>query len=382
MDFVLRCLIDGDLILEYFTDRQESKLKELSELVFHYAQHEDQYEFYLIGPGFYAVKGFLFGYHNTDESNANLILKKLKEEYKFKIYHVTQEIKKMADECDISDTLSAIEFCCAIHGGFDVIVTENPQNFAHENTMENSVKIMGVSDLESEYNRRKSELENFRNKLENTYFGLEKTTVPNEQELTEEKSSLDTVPNKLNPDFTQLENPSLDCKLSSVSYSSNIKSLRESKGYSYEQLAFLTGKTPEIVQAWEKGSQLENLILLQEISHHLNCKIEDLITRKLTRNQSNIKSLREERELSQGQLAFVLGKTPDLIEEWETGKGVQFQEFLVFFELAEHFNCSVQDLMIVATIDDNSPAIVAKELDDDNQAIVAEELIENSDQEN
>ncbi|GBF80822.1 helix-turn-helix domain-containing protein [Aphanothece sacrum] len=129
----------------------------------------------------------------------------------------------------------------------------------------------------------------------------------------------------------------------------NIKLLREKKEHSQEQLAALVGKTPDIIKVWEEGQGFEEIKQFFELAQALNCQIDDLIqinydvSNKL-KIRSKIRNLIENNTtLTQSQLAFLVGETPDIIKKWEEGQ--ELQELIPYFQLAQELDCKLSDLI-------------------------------------
>ncbi|MEA5534563.1 helix-turn-helix domain-containing protein [Crocosphaera sp. XPORK-15E] len=78
---------------------------------------------------------------------------------------------------------------------------------------------------------------------------------------------------EINPNFDNITN-----KLSSKpQINSKIRSLRERNKLNQSQIASSVGKTPDIIQKWEDGEELEKLIQFFELAQVLDCKVSDLI---------------------------------------------------------------------------------------------------------
>ncbi len=107
--------------------------------------------------------------------------------------------------------------------------------------------------------------------------------------------------------------------------------------YEKEQIELSREALEEALEIYEGIKDLDNK---EEIIERINQNLE-IVKRKLPKTKLQI--LREQKEYSQDQLAFLVKTNPDKIKEWEAGKG--FEELLLFYKLANALQCGIDQLI-------------------------------------
>lgn len=72
-----------------------------------------------------------------------------------------------------------------------------------------------------------------------------------------------------------------------MSYSENIRNLREKYGYSQAELGRYAGVSQQAVNRMEKGIMVPNAFTAVEIARKLNTTVEELICGQTTANQTD-----------------------------------------------------------------------------------------------
>ncbi|MCU0524062.1 MAG: helix-turn-helix domain-containing protein [Elainella sp. Prado103] len=127
---------------------------------------------------------------------------------------------------------------------------------------------------------------------------------------------------------------------------SNIAALREIAHLTQRQLADQVGVTETTIANWEQGrSGMEWIARLTRLCRALNCVLSDLIEVSSTGElMPRIMGLREQRQLTQRQLAEQISVTETTIANWERGRsGLEWIERLI--RLCVALNCQLEDLI-------------------------------------
>ena len=99
-----------------------------------------------------------------------------------------------------------------------------------------------------------------------------------------------------------------------------IKEARLQNGISQKELATAIGVAQNTLSQYENGKREADYDTILKISEILNCPIDYLIRGEDGENHINrIAELREERNLSQQELALIIGVTPNAVSNWEMG---------------------------------------------------------------
>ena len=123
-----------------------------------------------------------------------------------------------------------------------------------------------------------------------------------------------------------------------------IKEARLQKGISQKELATAIGVAQNTLSQYENGKREADYDTILKISEILNCPIDYLIRREDSENHMNrIAELRKERNLSQQELAIIIGVTPNEVCSWENEN--QKPDFESLRKMAFFFHCSIEYLL-------------------------------------
>ena len=123
-----------------------------------------------------------------------------------------------------------------------------------------------------------------------------------------------------------------------------IKEARLQNGISQKELATAIGVAQNTLSQYENGKREADYDTILKISEILNCPIDYLIRGEDGENHINrIAELREERNLSQQELALIIGVTPNAVSNWENGD--QNPDYGSLKKMAYFFNCSTDYLL-------------------------------------
>lgn len=123
-----------------------------------------------------------------------------------------------------------------------------------------------------------------------------------------------------------------------------IKEARLQNGISQKELAAAIGVAQNTLSQYENGKREADYDTILKISEILNCPIDYLIRGEDSENHINrIAELRKERNLTQQELALIIGVTPNAVSSWENEN--QKPDYGSLKKMAFFFNCSTDYLL-------------------------------------
>ena len=123
-----------------------------------------------------------------------------------------------------------------------------------------------------------------------------------------------------------------------------LRTARKAKGLTMKELGEKVGVSESAISQYETGKREADFATLLKIGEVLDCSIDYLIREEDSQNRMNrIAELRKERNLSQQELALIIGVTLNAVSSWENEN--QKPDYDSLKKMAFFFNCSTDYLL-------------------------------------
>lgn len=123
-----------------------------------------------------------------------------------------------------------------------------------------------------------------------------------------------------------------------------LRTARKAKGLTMKELGEKVGVSESAISQYENGKREADYNTILKISEILDCPVDYLLRGEDSKNHTNrIAELRKERNLSQQELAIIIGVTPNAVCSWENEN--QKPDFDSLRKMAFFFHCSIEYLL-------------------------------------